>query len=219
MQQLPTFQYITHPNENFEDFSWLNNLLEGGIKWIQLRIKENHFNTRYPNKNYKAFFIEKGKELAKICADKNILLTINDRVEWVNEIGANGAHIGKEDISISAAKKHLSNDAILGVTANDFKDILKLKNERIDYIGLGPFRDTTTKDKEKLAPTLGLTGYEKIIQQINPTISIPFFAIGGITEKDIVPLMKTGIYGIALSGYIFQAKHDIDLIKRTITID
>jgi thiamine-phosphate pyrophosphorylase len=216
MQQLPTFQYITHPNENFEDFSWVNNLYEGGIRWIQLRIKENHFLARNPQKNHKEFFIEKGKELAKICADKNILFTINDHVEWVNEIGANGAHIGKEDISISAAKKQLSSDAILGVTANNFEDILQLKNEQIDYIGLGPLRDTTTKDKEKLAPTLGLAGYEKIIRQMNPTIATPIFAIGGITEKDTVPLMEIGIYGIALSGYIFQAKHDIDLIKRTI---
>ena len=83
-----------------------------------------------------------------------------------------------------------------------------------DYIGCGPFRFTTTK--EKLSPILGLEGYREIIQKMKAeNINIPIVAIGGITKEDIPEIMKTGVNGIALSGSILNAKdpaaetHDI----------
>ena len=74
-----------------------------------------------------------------------------------------------------------------------------------DYIGCGPFRFTTTK--EKLSPILGLEGYKEIIQKMKAeNIDIPIVAIGGITKEDIPEIMKTGVNGIALSGCILNAK-------------
>ena len=84
----------------------------------------------------------------------------------------------------------------------------------VEYIGLGPYAFTTTK--EKLSPVLGLEGYRFLLGRMQENkISIPVFAIGGITETDIPPLMQTGIQGIALSGLI---KNSPDLKRQTIKI-
>lgn len=214
MKQLPNWQYITHPNENFEDLSWVNLLAQSGVKWIQLRIKENHFKAKYPQQNYADFFIEKGEKIAQICRQNKQILTINDHVEWVNEIGADGAHIGKEDCSVEKARTILSNDKILGVTSNNLNDILKNKLNQIDYFGLGPFRETSTKDKDKLAPTLGLKGYQTILNSMKKhNVFTPVFAIGGIEEMDCETIFKTNIHGIALSGAVFRRKHKVTFIR------
>ena len=109
---------------------------------------------------------------------------------------------------------------IIGGTANTFEDVKAHYEAGADYIGCGPFRFTTTK--EKLSPILGLEGYREIIQKMKAeNIDIPIVAIGGITREDIPDIMKTGVNGIALSGCILNAKdpasetHDImEILKR-----
>ena len=77
-----------------------------------------------------------------------------------------------------------------------------------DYIGCGPFRFTTTK--QKLAPVLGLDGYRSIVSQMRAAnINIPIVAIGGITEDDIPAILATGITGIALSGTVLRAENPV----------
>jgi thiamine-phosphate pyrophosphorylase len=210
MEQLPTCQYITHPHENFDNLSWITALAKGGLKWIQLRIKEKDFAECYPKGNYVDFFIENGKKIAKMCREEGILLTVNDHVEWVNEIGANGAHIGKEDISIKKVRAVLGHDAILGATVNTLEDCQSISLQHIHYLGLGPFATTTTKQKERLAPKVSIENYHKICAYFP---AVPIFAIGGIEEKHICKLQKSGVYGIALSGAIFRAQHNPSTIK------
>ena len=90
-------------------------------------------------------------------------------------------------------------------------------NASANYIGCGPFRFTTTK--EKLSPTLGLEGYHKIMSQTREAgIDIPIVAIGGITADDIPALMQTGISGIALSGAILRAANPAEEIRKLLEV-
>ena len=197
-------QFISHQNEKMTYLDGIREALAGGCKWIQLRMKGATDEEVRP-------IAQKVKEW---CKEQNATFLIDDRVQLVKEVGADGVHLGKNDMPIAETRKILGDDFIIGGTANTFEDIKAHYEAGADYIGCGPFRFTTTK--EKLSLILGLEGYREIIQKMKAeNIDIPIVAIGGITKEDIPDIMKTGVNGIALSGCILNAKdpaseaHDI----------
>lgn len=197
-------QFISHQNEKMTYLDGIREALAGGCKWIQLRMKGATDEEVRPI----------ALKVKKLCKEQNATFLIDDRVQLVKEVGADGVHLGKNDMPIAEARKILGDDFIIGGTANTFEDVKAHYEADADYIGCGPFRFTTTK--EKLSPILGLEGYHEIIQKMKAeNIDIPIVAIGGITKEDIPEIMKTGVNGIALSGCILNAKdpaseaHDI----------
>lgn len=203
-------QFISHQNEKMTYLDGIREALAGGCKWIQLRMKGATDEEVRPI----------ALKVKKLCKEQNATFLIDDRVQLVKEVGADGVHLGKNDMPIAEARKILGDDFIIGGTANTFEDVKAHYEADADYIGCGPFRFTTTK--EKLSPILGLEGYKEIIQKMKAeNINIPIVAIGGITKEDIPDIMKTGVNGIALSGCILNAKdpasetHDImEILKR-----
>lgn len=197
-------QFISHQNEKMSYLDGIREALAGRCKWIQLRMKGATDEEVRP-------IALKVKEW---CKEQNATFLIDDRVQLVKELQVDGVHLGKNDMPIAEARKILGDDFIIGGTANTFEDVKAHYEVGADYIGCGPFRFTTTK--EKLSPILGLEGYKEIIQKMKAEdIHIPIVAIGGITKEDIPEIMKTGVNGIALSGCILNAKdpasetHDI----------
>ncbi|MCM1483125.1 MAG: thiamine phosphate synthase [Muribaculaceae bacterium] len=187
-------QFITHPSDKYSIAEEVQMAIEGGCRWIQLRMKdasdEEVRNT--------------AMEIIPMCRETDTFLIIDDRVNLVNELKVSGVHLGKDDMDPLEARELLGPHAIIGITANTAADILKYKGKDVDYAGVGPFRFTTTK--KKLAPELGLDGYREIIKEIRSAgMDIPVVAIGGITEDDVLPLMATGVNGIAVSGAIINA--------------
>ena len=200
-----SLQFITHYTERYTYLDSVRIALEGGCRWIQLRMKEASPEEILPI----------ALEALALCRKYNATFIIDDHVEIAKQIKADGVHLGKLDMSITEARKILGKDFIIGGTANTFEDVQMLYKVGADYIGCGPFRYTTTK--KNLSPVLGLEGYCHIISQMKKTnIHLPIVAIGGITQKDIPALMETGITGIALSGSILRAEHPIDEMKETI---
>ena len=200
-----SLQFITHYTERYTYLDSVRIALEGGCRWIQLRMKEASPEEILPI----------ALEALALCRKYNATFIIDDHVEIAKQIKADGVHLGKLDMPITEARKTLGKDFIIGGTANTFEDVQMLYKDGADYIGCGPFRYTTTK--KNLSPILGLEGYRHIISQIKKTnIHLPIVAIGGITPKDIPSLMETGITGIALSGSILRAEHPIDEMKETI---
>lgn len=203
-------QFISHQNEKMSYLDGIREALAGGCKWIQLRMKGATDEEVRP-------IALKFKEW---CKEQNATFLIDDRVQLVKELQVDGVHLGKNDMPIAEARKILGDDFIIGGTANTFEDVKAHYEAGADYIGCGPFRFTTTK--EKLSPILGLEGYKEIIQKMKAEdIHIPIVAIGGITKEDIPEIMKTGVNGIALSGCILNANnpaaetHDImEILKR-----
>lgn len=186
-----SIQYITAPKDGMSLCEQVEAVCRGGMRWVQLRMKGASIEE----------FLQTGKIVKEICHKYNALFIINDNVEVARQLDADGIHLGKKDMNPLQARVILGENKIVGATCNTWEDILLRQEQRVDYIGLGPYTFTTTK--EHLSPVLGLEGYQRLVKQMQENdIDIPVFAIGGITERDIPSLMKTGIQGIALSGLI-----------------
>lgn len=200
-------QFISHYSERYSYLDSIQLALEGGCRWIQLRMKDALDEEVRPI----------AVKAQKLCRQYHATFIIDDRVALVRELGADGVHLGKSDMPIREARQILGSDYIIGGTANTFEDAKAHYEASADYIGCGPFRFTTTK--QKLAPVLGLDGYRQIIQQLRAAnITIPVVAIGGITKDDISAILQTGITGIALSGTVLRADDPIAEMKHIINI-
>lgn len=188
------FQYISHYTPAIGYVDGIRMALEGGCKWVQLRMKDA------PEEEVLAC----AKEALQLCRQHGAKFILDDHVELVETAGADGVHLGKNDMPVDEARKILGPDKIIGGTANTIDDIIRLHRQGADYIGCGPFRFTTTK--KKLSPVLGLEGYRDIVLKMRENgIDLPIVAIGGITVDDIPAIMGTGVTGIALSGAILNA--------------
>jgi thiamine-phosphate pyrophosphorylase len=167
----------------------------GGADWIQLRLKN------VPNE---AYFAEAQKVKA-VCRRYRATFIVNDNVEVAKAVGADGVHLGKEDMPPEEARVLLGEKAIIGYTANTRKDVIALSGKGVDYIGLGPFRFTATK--QKLSPVLGFAGYSRMMEYFGETsVALPpVIAIGGIRLADVEHILDTGVHGIALSAAVSNA--------------
>lgn len=197
--------YITHPSDRYTIAEQVQMVLEGGCKWIQLRLKDATDEQ----------FRQTASEIIPLCQENSAFLVFDDRVELAQEMGVHGVHLGKDDMNPIQARETLGAEAIIGVTANTAEDILKFKGWDVDYVGLGPFRFTTTK--AKLSPVLGTEGYEKIVKTVrNADMLLPIVAIGGITLEDIPSVMATGVNGVAMSGAILNAPDPVDYTQKVL---
>ena len=138
-------------------------------------------------------------------------------MEWVHRVKADGVHLGLKDMPVDEARRILGPEVIIGGTANTIEDVVMHAQRGANYIGCGPFRFTTTK--EKLSPILGLEGYRNITAEMKKRgICLPIVAIGGITRADIPEIMQTGVTGIALSGTILNAEDPVEETRRILQL-
>ncbi len=179
---------------------------QGGIDWIQLRMK----NVSYDQYRAEALRVQ------AVCKRYNATFIINDSIKLALDVNADGVHVGKEDPLPPAEEKELlARGGIFGCTTNTVDDILHFVGKPVSYVGVGPFRFTTTK--KKLSPILGLDGYTSIINELREkqVTDIPrLIGIGGITEADVPALLSTGLYGIAVSGAIGNAPDVAEAARR-----
>ena len=198
-------QFITHYTDTIGYLDSVRIALEGGCRWVQLRMKNATVDEIRPV----------ALEAMALCREAGATFIIDDHVALVKEIGADGVHLGKNDMPIDEARRILGPDFIIGGTANTFEDVVMHYNNGANYIGCGPFRFTTTK--EKLSPVLGLEGYRDIVAKMKDAgIDIPVVAIGGINAEDIPQIMETGVTGIALSGTVLRAKDPIEEMRKLV---
>lgn len=196
-------QFITHSNSRYGYVEGARLALEGGCRWIQLRMKDAE----------EAEFVSAAKQIAAMCKEYGATFLLDDHVEWVEQTGADGVHLGKNDMPVDEARKILGANRIIGGTANTFEDVERLWRQGANYIGCGPYRFTTTK--KNLSPVLGLEGYRRIIGQMKAHgINLPVVAIGGILQPDIKDVMATGVSGIAVSGAVLNADNPAEEMKR-----
>ena len=201
-------QFITHFTDRYSYIDSARIALEGGCRWIQLRMKEAS----------EELFEETALAVQSMCREHGATFIIDDNVALAKRIGADGVHLGKNDMPIAEARKILGDDFIIGSTANSFEDIVNtLRTATPDYFGCGPYRYTTTK--QNLSPILGVEGYRAIIEQMRcHNIDIPLIAIGGITKADISTLLACGASGIALSGSILNAQDPVTEMQNVLRL-
>lgn len=196
-------QYISQGNTEDEQLLTIHKVLDNGVKWVQIRWK---------NAPEQAL-IRLCENAKQLCSEYHAVCIINDHVHLAKHIDADGVHLGLDDTSIMEARMILGKGKIIGGTANTLSHVIQRIKESCDYIGLGPLRFTSTK--EKLSPVLGFEGYQSIIQGLKESsIEVPkIFAIGGVNVEDVQRLQQTGIYGVAISGQITKTPSIINEFK------
>ena len=199
-------QYITDHKEGVSIPEQVEAVCKGGCRWVQLRVKDAS----------REEFIRIGYAVKEICKRYGALFLVNDHVDISLELNSDGVHLGKKDMNPLEARKILGYSKIIGGTCNTFDDVAERYRQQVDYIGLGPFRFTSTK--KQLSPILGLEGYRQIMDACRQTgICLPVHAIGGIREDDIRPVLDTGVTGIALSSLLKNNDNIADKTKQVLS--
>ena len=201
MKNISRLHYLTQNVPGFSHVKVAEFACRGGTDWVQLRVK---------NKSYDEWR-QIAQEIKLVCLKYGAKLIINDNVRIAKEVGADGVHLGKEDMSPKEARNILGDTFIIGSSTNTMDDVRCLMEDGIDYIGIGPYRFTSTK--KNLNPILGLEGIKKIIEQT----SLPVIAIGGIKLEDVEALMNIGVHGVAVSSAINMAEDKIEMTKKFVS--
>ena len=180
--------FITLDTENL--FEKIKNVLEGGIKIIQLRLK----------KGKDVDNLQFAIKVRELCNTYGALFLINDRVDIALACKADGVHLGQDDMDIKSARDILGFSKIIGISASNELDIKKAIQDGCDYLGIGPVFLTTTK-KEKVP--LGID----TLKSLTNDISIPWFAIGGIKQENISLLKENNIRKVAVITDLINSKN------------
>ena len=163
--------------------------LEGGATLIQIREKTLD----------EAAFEAEARELQALCREFNVPFIVNDNVELALRIGADGIHVGQEDMEAGRVREMLGPDRILGVSAQTVEDALRAEAAGADYLGVGAVFPTGSKDDAVDVP-------HETLKAICEAVSIPVVAIGGITYENTDRLKDSGIAGISVISAIFGQK-------------
>lgn len=185
------FQFISDGKTAQEHLDGIKEVCEAGGKWVQLRMKNFQVGE----------VLEVAKEARNITAKYESILILNDHVSVAKEVKADGVHLGKTDMSPSDARIILGYDAIIGATANNHEELTKLPFDKIDYVGLGPFRFTTTK--KNLSEVLKK---EEILSCVLYS-HVPLIMVGGIHLDDLQAIYFIGIHGVAVSGAVNKSEN------------
>lgn len=165
--------------------------IDGGASIVQLREK------RLDN----ASFLAEAERFTALCRRKGVISIINDSVEIAVQSGADGVHIGQEDLEAGAARGILGPDRIIGVSAHSVEEALRAQTAGADYLGVGAAFATGTKaDASPIS--------RETIRAITAAVHIPVVAIGGITRENIALLRGCGLAGVAVVSALF-ARPDV----------
>tara|TARA_R110002073_G_scaffold72537_1_gene177299 strand:+ start:293001 stop:293642 length:642 start_codon:yes stop_codon:yes gene_type:complete len=193
---IPKLHYISQGSTPKVHLENIQKACSSGAELVQLRLK---------NVSEKKW-LKTALEAREITSHFQTRLLINDQYKIAKEVKADGVHLGKSDTCPTIARKFLYSWQLIGGTATTLADCKLLIEKEVDYISLGPFRLSTTKDT--VPPVLGLDGYTTLMAAL--ITKTPIIGVGGITTEDVTAILKTGISGIAVSGAI---THDFNTIR------
>ncbi len=186
--------FISQENEGMSHVDSIRLALEAGCRWVQLRVKNRTEEEVLPI----------AWEAIRLCDSYGAKLIINDFPLVALAVGAYGLHLGLTDMPVREARTLVGGKMVIGGTANTWDDILQRVKEGADYVGLGPYRFTNTK--QNLSPIVGIGGYRTLMHQMREAgYTTPIIAIGGITPGDIAELRETSVHGVAISGALIGA--------------
>lgn len=171
--------------------------INGGVTCVQLR--EKHLNHQ--------LFVQEAKELKELCNQNQIPLIINDNVEVMLEVDADGIHVGQSDMQAQDVRKLIGSDKVLGVSVQTVEQAITAQKAGADYLGVGAVFPTGTKDD---AIEVDLATLQDICQHVD----IPIVAIGGINQENLLQLKGSGIDGIAVVSAIMAAEDIIEVTKQ-----
>ncbi|MDO5594078.1 MAG: thiamine phosphate synthase [Eubacteriales bacterium] len=161
-------------------------LLKAGVTCVQLREKEAE----------DAFILQEAQELNALCRRYGVPFLVNDRPDLAQTVGADGVHVGREDIGLTEARKQLGANAVLGGSAHTVEEALAAQAAGADYLGCGAVFGSGTKHNVSQMSLETLTA-------ICQAVDIPVVAIGGVNLDNLSLLAGTGIAGVAVISGLF----------------
>lgn len=163
--------------------------LKGGVTCVQLREKELD----------ETAFLQEAKELCALCRRYGVPFLVNDNVEIAIACGADGIHVGQEDLAAGEVRRRVGENMILGVSVHTVEEAFQAVRDGADYLGLGAVFPTSTKtDVEQMS--------NETLRAICDAVDVPIVAIGGINRGNILRLAGSGVDGVALVSAVFSAE-------------
>lgn len=163
--------------------------LRGGVTCVQLREKELD----------EAAFLQEAKDLCALCRQYGVPFIVNDNVDVAIACGADGVHVGQEDMEAGEVRRRVGADMILGVSVHTVEEARQAVRDGADYLGLGAVFPTSTKADVDQMPN-------DTLQAICDAVDVPVVAIGGINRGNLLQLSGSGVDGVALVSAIFSAE-------------
>lgn len=163
--------------------------LKGGVTCVQLREKGMDEDR----------LVEEAAEIATLCRRYGVPFLINDNVDVALRCGADGVHVGQDDMAAAQVRQRVGRDRIVGVSAHSVEQALEAVKNGADYLGVGAAFSTSTKRDANVLP-------RGVLHDICEAVDVPVVAIGGISRANIMQLSGTGVDGVALVSAIFAAE-------------
>ncbi|MEH3054964.1 MAG: thiamine phosphate synthase [Patulibacter minatonensis] len=179
---------VIGPVEGRDLFATVDAAIEGGVDIVQLRAKDA------PDE----WLIEAGSYLARRCHEHAVLFIINDRPDLVGPLGADGVHVGQDDLSVAEARALAGPSALVGVSTHGPGQLEQAAADGADYAGVGPVHTTPTK------PGRPATGY-RYVWHASQNAQLPWFAIGGIDDATVDRTLASGAERIVVVRAIAEA--------------
>jgi thiamine-phosphate pyrophosphorylase len=168
--------------------TFLEACIDGGVDVVQLRDK--HLEARH--------VVERGRLAARVCAEHDVPFILNDRPDLALEIGADGVHVGQDDVSPSLARRILGQDAIVGLSTHADKELEASRDEPVDYVSAGPVTPTPTK------PGRPGTGPRYVTFAV-ANAGRPVFVTGGVTPRTVPALAAAGARHFVVVRYLTES--------------
>ncbi len=172
--------------------------LEGGVKLVQYREKE------FPAKK----MVEEAKELKRLCTGHGALFLVNDRVDVALASGADGVHLGQEDMELREARKILGENKVIGVTAHNAAEAREAEESGADYVSASPVFETATKEDA------GRAGGIELLKEVKNAVSIPVTAIGGINEENLSLVLEAGVKKVSMISAVLMQEDVKGAVER-----
>ena len=193
------FHYLTQDLPGRSHAEQAQIACEAGANWIQYRCMSKGDEE----------MIAELHQVAAICDDWGATLILANHYHLLDKVDAQGVHIEDLNADLAAIREAITDEKTLGASATNIESLLRIQNSGVvDYCGYGPFAHTNTRPNDK--PLLGYEGYRQLERQ---PIEIPVIAVGGIQLKDVELLLKTGIYGIAVSSAVNLSFDPAGMVK------
>ena len=169
-------------------------LIAGGARWIQVREKEMG-----PG----ALLVE-ARESVRVARDKGAIVVVNDRVDLAMLAGADGVHVGRDDLPAVEARRLMGKGAIIGVSTHSVEEGIAAAGLPVDYVAIGPVFATSTK--EDAEPVVGIGA----VRRLAGAIDLPVVAIGGITIERAVEVIHAGAHAVAVIAALYDRRRTIE---------
>lgn len=170
-------------------YEQVEDALKGGVTCVQLREKTLD----------EANFLKEAREIRQLCKRYGVPFLINDNLKVAIACGADGVHVGQDDLPVTEVRRRVGDGMIVGVSAHNVEEAKRAVAGGADYLGAGAVFGTTTKSN--VTPLSHAT-----LREICEAVEIPVVAIGGITKDNVLQLHGAGVRGVAVVSAIFAAQ-------------